>query len=176
MPLRHQAVIRLLAVAIACLLSGGCARLLQSIIAPQEAMGATASDLADRASAATGPELNGVAQEVSRLRALRAGDPAELDRINQALLSGQGAMRSPGGAAQNDPLRRQPWDARGRSVASGASDDLMLMRRPLSGTRGMPATSTPLPDGTPTAHLPVPLELTPIRRIPGSGAFTQSEL
>lgn len=169
MSLRHQAVMRLAAIALACLLAGGCARLAQALLSPQETLASTASDLADRASAGTRQELEGLSQEVDRLRSLRSGDPGEIDRLNQELLRRKTGQGGRSGAAQRDPARRQPWDARTRPVAAAPADDLVVERRPQSRTREMPPASSPLPDGTPSAHLPAPLELRRIRSLPGSG-------
>jgi hypothetical protein len=174
-PLRHQAVIRLVLVALVCLLAGGCARLLQTLIAPQSTAASAANDLANRATAGAGQELDGMAQEVSRLRALRDGDASELDRISQELQRRKGEARTPAGSAQREVARRQPWDLRAPPAPGRPADNLVVARRPPSRARGLPARSAPLPDGTPRAQLTAPVDLGPIRSMPGPGGHVRSQ-
>lgn len=175
-PLRHQAVIRLAVLALACLLAGGCARLLQTLIAPQQAATSAVSDLANRASAGAGRELDGMAQEVSRLRSMRDGDTSEFDRIGEELQRRKSEGRNPAGSAQRDQARRQPWDLRASPVAARPADNLVVARKSQARPRGAPTSSAPLPDGTPRAQLPAPLDLGPIRSMPGSGGHSRSGL
>lgn len=157
-------MIRPAILALACLLAGGCARLLQTLIAPQETVASTAADLADRATAGSSQEIEGLRSEVGRLRALRDGNASELARIDQELHGRQSAARSSGGAEQRNPARRRPWDLRTTPARAVAADDLVLAPRPLARARGQPQRSTPLPDGTPQAQAPALFGQWQIRR------------
>lgn len=166
-PLRHQTVIRLALLGLVCLLSGGCARLLQAIIAPQETMTSTAGELVNRAGAGAGRELNGLGQEVDRLKKMGTGDVNELNRLNQELQLRKSKKRSSGASAQRDPARRQPWDLRTTPVAVAVeADELILVRRSMLRPRGEPPSSLPIPDGTPPALTRTMLETDRIRSIP----------
>lgn len=162
MRLRHQALT--VALAAACLGGGGCARLLASIVAPQEAAMSAAGNAADSLTAPARSELAGVTAEVDRLLYGKAANQAELRRIREEL---ERRMQDPGRgpAAQDEPERLRPWHPRvaedthllGRKEGS----DELRMGRPTV-ERGM-AVQGPLPDGTPAGELQTPLDLTRVR-------------
>lgn len=161
MRVRDQTLILVL---VASLASGGCARLLGTILAPQEAAMATAGRVADVASAPVQPELGSVGSEVDRLLAGRAGNVEELERI-KAELEGRMTSRTRQGSAQSDPERLRPWhprvpDAQPSRLPGRPIDTLVLGYR--SGERGLPASCT-LPDGVPQAAPPPMVDVRKIR-------------
>lgn len=160
--LRHQALT--VALAAACLSGGGCARLLASIVAPQEAAMSAAGNAASSLSAPARSELVGVTGEVDRLLNGKAANLAELKRIKQEL---ERRMEDPqrGSAAQDEPERLRPWHPRApeepRQLGpKEISDDLHVGQPAVE--RGI-AKHGPLPDGIPAGELPAPLDLTRIR-------------
>lgn len=162
MRLRHQALI--LVVGAACLGSGGCARLLQALFAPQQAVADTAGRVANTATAPVSSELNGVGREVDRLLAGQNANQAELQRIRQEL-DVRTLDRSRGPSAQGEAERLRPWHPRAPAevqslVRAPPGDEMHLGRVHVE--RGLAAPG-PLPDGIAAAELPTPLDLTRVR-------------
>ena len=162
MRLRHQALT--VGLAAACLCSGGCARLLGHILAPQQAAMSAAGSAADRLAAPARGDLAGVTNEVDRLLNGKAADQPELQRIREELAR---RMRDPqrGPAAQDEPERLRPWHPRAPEEPpqlgnKQQSDNLHIGHATVE--RGI-ARHGPLPDGVPAGELPAPLDLTRIR-------------
>lgn len=162
MRLRHQALVAVLAAA--CLGTGGCARLLQSFLAPQEAAMATAGNVANTATAPVRGEIAGLSREVDRLLGGKAANQAELERIKQEL-ERRMQERGPDASAQDDPERLRPWHPRApldkRLPHQQQPGDDLRMGRPAA-ERGI-AAAGPLPDGIAAGELQTPLDLTRIR-------------
>ncbi len=165
MRLRHQALI---VAGCCCLASGGCARLLGALIAPQQTAMSTAGSVANTAMAPAHSELVGLGHEVDRLLAGRDVDEAELERIKQAL---DRRIEEPGksGAAQDDPERLRPWHPRApaepyRLGPKRSTGDQLRMGL-YEPERGL-AAHGPLPDGIAAGDLRKPLDLTPVRILP----------
>ena len=162
MRLRHQALT--VALAAACLGGGGCARLLGSILAPQEAAMSAAGNVANSVSAPARGQLAGVTNEVDRLLDGKATNQAELRRIKEEL---ERRMQDPGrgSAVQDEPERLRPWHPRvaedTRQLGGRQAGDDLRVGRPTV-ERGL-AKHGPLPDGTPDSELPAPLDLNRIR-------------
>ncbi len=163
MRLRHQALIAVLACC--CLGSGGCARLLTAMMAPQQAAMSTATQVADKVTAPGQSELAGMNSEVERLLAGKAGNREELERIKQELDRRNPANRPREGSAQEDPERLRPWhprapqpDPKARPVAH---NDAMSLGA-VAGERGLPASGA-VPDGVPPAEMRAPIDLSKIR-------------
>lgn len=162
MRLRHQALIAVLA---CCLGSGGCARLLTALAAPQQAAMSTASQVANKLTAPAQNELAGMNSEVERLLAGKAGNREELQRIKQELERRNPANRPREGSAQDDPERLRPWhprapepDPKARPVVHHDAMSLGVG----GGERGLPASGS-VPDGVPRAELRGPIDLSRIR-------------
>jgi hypothetical protein len=164
--LRHQALTVALAAACAC--SGGCARLLGHILAPQEAALSAAGGVADRVAAPAAParsQLSGVTGEVERLLNGKAGNRSELQRIKAEL---ERRLDQPihGPAAQDEPERLRPWHPRaeaepGRREGLKPGDEMRLGQA-VAVERGL-ARHGPLPDGVSAGELPAALDLSRIR-------------
>ena len=162
MRLRHQALS--LALAAVCLGLGGCARLLQAILSPQDAAMSTAGNVTNSLTAPVQSQLAGLDREVTRLLNGKVENQAELERIKQEL---ERRLEDPtrGTAAQDDLERLRPWHPRvplektmpGRQKPG---DDLRMGKAEVE--RGI-ARNGPLPDGIAAAELPTPLDLTRIR-------------
>lgn len=165
MRLRDQALIPLLA---ACLASGGCARLLSTILAPQEAAMSAAGQVANTVSAPAQSELSRMGGEVDRLLAGKAGSGGsreELQKIKADLDRRNPAKREPEGSAQDDPERLRPWHPRATKPdptkqQAERRDSLGLGRA--KPERGLAASGL-LPDGTPAADLRSPVDTSRIR-------------
>ena len=151
-----------------CLWLGGCARLLQTLIAPQQAAMSTASTVANQATAAPRAELAKVGAEVDRLLAGRPANQVELERIRDEIERRMEAVNDKQGAAQDDPGRRRPWHPRvpAEPIQLGpqpVGDELRLgLHAPM---RGQPPPG-PLPDGIAAGELQTPLSLIPMRVVP----------
>lgn len=159
-----RGLVRAVLLAAACLAGGGCARLLTTALAPQQAAVSTAQQVAGTAAAPAGRELAGLGREVDRLLAGKRGDGDELQRI-RAEIERRMRERGPAGAAQDDPERLRPWHPRrGEAPAQPflrpVSDEFTLAQA--EAMRGL-APSGRLPDGVPAAALPSPIDLTPVR-------------
>lgn len=149
-----------------CLVSGGCVRMLKSILAPQSSVIEGASEATQRVSYGGQQELAGVGREVDRLMAgPNAND--ELARLNTDLKRRRAEAAGQPGSAQVAASRGLPRDAR---LPAGPGDSLVVDRKRRPVDRFEPRRSAPLPDGTP-ASVPIQgLDLRQIRvRQPGSG-------
>ena len=162
MHLRHQALI----LGLTLLPLTGCARLLQSILAPQQAALNTAQSVANSAATqaqAPAKQLDALNSEVGRLLGGDGADKAELARLQEALDKRMEQIGS-GTSAQSDPERLQPWHPRIPPPVSGKrerpSDEFALGRR--STIRALPAPGL-VADGIAAAELPEPIDLTPMR-------------
>ena len=162
MRLRHQALT--IALAAACLVGGGCARLLGHILAPQQAAMSAAGSAADTVTAPTRSELVGVTSEVDRLLSGKTANHAELKRIKEELERRLEDTQH-GPAAQDEPERLRPWHPRVAEdkplLGRKQDNDDLRVGRPTA-ERGM-AKQGPLPDGVSAGDLPAPLDLTRIR-------------
>lgn len=164
MRLRQQALI-----ACACLACSGCARLLQTLVAPQSAAMSTASSVANQASAGARQELAGVGREVDRLLAGRPANQEELERIRSELKARLDAADAREGSAQGEPARLRPWHPRApaepfRLGPHRSEFDQLGMGLP-DAERGL-ARRGPLPDGIAAGELQTPIDLTPMRILP----------
>jgi len=164
--LRHQALI--LALALGCAACGGCARLLGTILAPQQAGMAAANQVANRAAApVVNParsELAAVDSEVGRLLGGKGANQQELQRIKQELerrINDDGR----GPSAQGEAERLRPWHPR------VPAEDPLRLRKPVpdklrlgapAGERGLASVGR-LPDGIAAGELQAPLDLSRIR-------------
>ena len=161
MRLRHQTLI----VVLACLGSGGCARLLTALAAPQQAAMSTAGQVANRLTAPAQNELAGMHSEVDRLLAGKAANREELQRIKQELDRLNPANSPREGSAQDDPERLRPWHPRAPQPDPKAKSvthiDAMVLGA-VGGERGLPASGA-VPDGVPRAELRAPIDLSRIR-------------
>jgi hypothetical protein len=161
--LRYQALTLVLAAG--CLGSGGCARLLTAMTAPQQAAMSTAGQVANKVTGPTQNELAGMNREVDRLLEGRAQNREELQRIKQELDRLNPANRPREGSAQDDPERLRPWHPRAPKpdpkVKQVVRNDAMVLGAGV-GERGLPASGA-LPDGVPQAELRGPIDLSRIR-------------
>jgi len=162
--LRHQALILLVLLAPLT----GCARLLQSILAPQQAaMSATQSvansAVSSAAMKAPASQLNQMNNEVGRLLGGDGADKAELARIQEALEKRMEQIGS-GTSAQNNPERLQPWHPRSvpPKELTQRPGDVIGLGRQSAPTRALPPPGL-VPDGIPAADLPAPIDLSPVR-------------
>ncbi len=166
MHLRHQALILVLAL----LPLTGCARLLQSILAPQQAAVNTAQSAAQNlvnTAASQAPaqakQLGALNGEVGRLLGGDGADKAELMRL-QAALDKRLEQIGSGTSAQTDPERLLPWHPRSPPPVPGkrerSSDEFALGRR--TTIRALPSPGL-IADGIAAAALPEPIDLSPMR-------------
>lgn len=163
MRLRHQALTAVCAAA--CLGSGGCARLVQAFLAPQQAAMSTANQVAGKVTSPAQSELAGMNHEVDRLLGSKGASQEELTIIKRELTRLDPTRRQREGSAQGDPERLRPWHPR---VAEPDVKELRTLNPdevalgPVVHERGLPLNGR-LPDGVPPAEMRTPISLSRIR-------------